>query len=148
LRDLKAEVRRITEHVSAHAPQKWKMTAADRRHPDLAICQITERQDLDRCLAVLASLPLGFGAVYNGSLGDNILITPAPGFNLESFLARLWNDYNILASKNAIPQSREEYFSIFENITGRVFIDEPLSRRQRQRFECRMRAEDWTQTQF
>jgi hypothetical protein len=67
LRDLKGEARIITEHVSTHAPQKWKMATAERQRPELTMlsmqCQITERQDLDRCLAVLGSLPLGLGAV-------------------------------------------------------------------------------------
>jgi hypothetical protein len=120
LEALRDEVRSSCNHYWEHADADVRAACEAHRHPRLAalsvMCQVGERQDLDRAVELAKSM----GCVPMGYLNDGFLCNPHFADRIDDLCRSMLAQSGVLLSPKGLPRSREEYFEFFRRKSGGV----------------------------
>jgi hypothetical protein len=115
LSTLKAEVAAVRDHYWLNCSDDVRAACLKHQHPHLAalsvMCQVGERQDLDRCVEELPKTSMVMGYLNDSFLCDRVFD------DLSSYIARM-ESMGILVEQKPLPSTEEQYLQLFKAKTG------------------------------
>ena len=140
---LKSEVKGVVQHLARACSPEVKKVLQDRKDSwELTLlsimCQEGERVELATCVSMLPE-----GAVLHGWLGDSVLLSGR--FDAEQFCKSVEEAHDVLIGVKPFPASADQYYQLFQEITGSAFNQDVLSERELRRVEAKEYASKYLQ---